>query len=714
MPRWNGGVIGAANNPTLTTATGIWSLSEVTKAVRAGLWPLFNAGADPYFNLTTLLLSGDGTNGAQNNTFLDSSTNAFTITRNGNTTQGTFTPFSQTGWSNYFPGIGDYLTVPATSNLEFGSGDFTIEFWWYPTSTGRQFLYHGSIGTDWSIGIDYSSNSSNQRMGVWASSNGSSWDIFNADAGGNGITSAVVPQQQWNHFAWTRSGNIWRAFLNGVQVWTGTSSATIVNRSGSAKGIGTWYAGNNQLSGAHLTNFRIVKGTAVYTSNFTVPTAPLTAIANTQLLTCQSNRFMDNSTNNFTITRNGNVSVQAFSPFAPAGAYSTSTVGGSGYFDGSGDYLTGPTNTATAFNLTGNFTIECFAYFNSVSTAYAGLASWADSSGWNGWQFLNNAGTITFEFLTGSAAAGTVTSSTAVTTGQWYHIAAVRSSSTITLYLNGVSVGTSTYSSSQTSSSSFIKVGADRGATALTTGYISNLRVVNGTAVYTTAFTPPTAPLTAIANTQLLLSGTNGGITDATAKNNLETVGNAQISTTQSKFGGSSMYFDGTGDYLISRSSPTLAFGSGDFTIESWVYVSAHTNADGVVCANWTGTWSANNWSLHSDHGSANEKFSFWAYNYSTSAPILTSTTTVATGTWYHVAVTRNGNSWRLFINGTQEGSTVTSSAALDNGASWPVYISGALSNQVLNGYIDDLRITKGYARYTANFTAPTAPFNGF
>ena len=69
---------------------------------------------DPYFEYTTLLLPGNGTNGAQNNTFLDSSTNNFTITRNGNTTQGTFSPFSQTGWGNYFDGTGDYLT--ATNN----------------------------------------------------------------------------------------------------------------------------------------------------------------------------------------------------------------------------------------------------------------------------------------------------------------------------------------------------------------------------------------------------------------------------------------------------------------------------------------------------------------------------------------------------------------------------------------------------------------------
>jgi len=98
--RYPGGFIRAAA-PTVNTgsAVGVWANSQILPYRAAGTWPVY-VDSDPYFNYTTLLLPGNGTNGAQNNTFVDSSTNAFTITRNGNTTQGTFSPFSQTGWSN--------------------------------------------------------------------------------------------------------------------------------------------------------------------------------------------------------------------------------------------------------------------------------------------------------------------------------------------------------------------------------------------------------------------------------------------------------------------------------------------------------------------------------------------------------------------------------------------------------------------------------------
>jgi hypothetical protein len=106
---------------------------------------------DPYFNLTTLLLNTTATNGAQNNTFIDSSTNNYTITRNGNTTQGTYTPFSQAAgyWSNYFDGTAStYLSFPSNTAFAWGTGAYTVEGWIYQTARStNETLFFTSAGS---------------------------------------------------------------------------------------------------------------------------------------------------------------------------------------------------------------------------------------------------------------------------------------------------------------------------------------------------------------------------------------------------------------------------------------------------------------------------------------------------------------------------------------------------------------------------------------
>jgi len=168
-----------------------------------------------------------------------------------------------------------YLLTKPNESLEFGSGDFTIEFWWYPTSTSRQALYHGSFGADWSIGIDYSGVSTNQKIGIWASSNGSSWNLLNADAGGNAIGTTTVTQNAWNHIAYVRSGTTWMLFVNGNRDLNLTGiSGSIVSRSTYQKGIGVWWntTAMAEASG-YIDDLRITKGIARYTANFTPQTS---------------------------------------------------------------------------------------------------------------------------------------------------------------------------------------------------------------------------------------------------------------------------------------------------------------------------------------------------------------------------------------------------------------------------------------------------------
>jgi hypothetical protein len=231
---------------------------------------------------------------------------------------------------------------------------------------------------------------------------------------------------------------------------------------------------------------------------------------------------------------------------------------------------------------------------------------------------------------------------------------------------------------------------------------MSDVRLVVGTAVYTTAFTPPTSPLTAIANTQLLCNFTNAAIFDSAAKNDLETVGNAQIDTTTKKFGTGSLEFDGTGDWLLLPDNPDLQLGTGNLTVEFWVYLAtgdAGSNR-GLVSKGTAST----GWSVSLN---TTQKVVF---SYASST--ITSSGAITLDAWNHIAVVREGtgsNQTKIYIGGTNDG---TGTVSTDFNQTNSMYIgANRAAGDPMKGFIDDLRITKGVARYTANFTPPTRPF---
>ena len=650
--------------------------------------------SDTYFNLVSLLLPGNGTNGAQNNTFVDSSTNAFTITRAGNTTQGTFSPFSQTGWSGYFDGNGDYLSAAGNTAFAMSTGDFTVEVWVYPVT----------ISTYMPLVTQFPALTTGLGYYFFAINGSRNIDLYYDGQTYATLTSATVTMNEWNHVAIVRSGSTITGYINGSVAGTITysdvfgSSSTALEIGGSTRAGGNWWAN------AFISNVRLVKGTAVYTSAFTPSTTPLTAISGTSLLTCQSNRFVDNSANAFAITVNDNTAVQAFAPFDPTAAYSTTTVGGSGYFDGTGDYLATPSNAAFTFG-TGDLTLECWIYQTVTSSGSYQVIFSDDVYGSTGGYTLysyNNALNLWRGGGEIIAPAGTIT------LNAWNHVAWTRSGSSNRLFINGNQVGATTTDSTNYTGS-LINIGASQVATFLFFGYISNARALKGTALYTANFTVPTAPLTAIANTSLLLNYTNGGITDAAAKNVLETVGGAAISTAQSKFGGSSIYLDGTGDYLTFPSSQGFAMGTGDFTFEGWVYATGSDAADATgIFQQGTSlfpTSASNSLAVAIRPVSATIRWHTYAKNTSQD-----STATVSLNTWYHFAFVRNGTTTTLYIDGSSV-ITVTSDNTDYTGTFLGVGSIYGTVNTNWEGYIDDLRITKGYARYTANFTAPTQAF---
>ena len=221
-------------------------------------------------------------------------------------------PFSGAGGAQGRGTTSDYLQVSSSGHSDFSlDGDFTVEWWHYRavTSVNNGFM--------WTIG---DSNTSTGLELYWGTS-GTQLNLFTN--GGSNITSATAATG-WHHYAVVRSGSTITVYYDGTSVDTLSSSTTF---SGNVT-IGGEYYGGNITGGMHgpMSQFRLVKGTAVYTSNFTAPTTALTAITNTKILTLQGDTITDASgtskviqvfgnVNTDNITARGDVEGSTFNPF---------------------------------------------------------------------------------------------------------------------------------------------------------------------------------------------------------------------------------------------------------------------------------------------------------------------------------------------------------------------------------------------------------------
>ena len=302
--------------------------------------------------------------------------------------------------------------------------------------------------------------------------------------------------------------------------------------------------------------------------------------------------------------------------------------------------------------------------------------------------------------------------------GTWYHIAVCRSSGTTKMFIDGTEVASATDTYSYVQGNTRLFIGAYFLDNQGFDGHIDEFRVSN-TARYTSGFTPSTTPFVNDDDTLLLMhmDGTDAstyfeddnGVGRAAV--GVSAVATAQVDTAQSYFGGSSAIFNPSSlDHLLIDDISGSNNLDTNWTFECWY---RPTNRTGtvypVILANHTTSWGSGDWGFFDRHNDASTKFAFFINAYSSGSPALESTTVVSNGTWYHLAVVKEGNDYELFVDGTSE-DTLTTAAAIATNRDLRIGSSGNATTKTVNGHIDEVRISDT-ARYTANFTRPTAPF---
>lgn len=661
-----------------------------------GLWVLDQP--DPVPEPTKLLLHFDGANGVQNKP----------ATAVGNAQVDT-AQFRFGTSSLLFDGTGDYFTFADSADWDFGSGNFTIDCWVRfnnkATNANATFVSQYTDPSQHAFSFDYQNTPSELLRFVYST-------------GGTTNTNLTVAwspnNNQWYHVAVVRSGANLYFFVDGMQVGATQNIGTdTIFNSTSTLALGGLSSASNYLNG-WLDEVRISKGIARWTANFTPAGRPYDTDANTVLLVHGENTdalqvIHDSSAVNDAATQkgsatNGNAAITtAQSKFG----------GSSAVFDGTTDYLIFPASANPDFDFgAGDFTLECWVRFNSVAAGGAVImARRPNGSSFSPFLIYRNGALLLFYASSNNTSwdivSGAQFTATA-TTGVWYHLAVVRSGTQFMGFLDGQLKFSFTSSASLTANGVQMVIGADTDGTESFNGWIDEVRVSKGLARWTGNFTPPDAPYASDGNTTALLhmDGTDASTTFTDVLGHTFTaVGNAQIDTAQTKFGVSSALFDGTGDAITSPTSADWDFGSGDFSVECWYRTNSIAITTLIIGRRNPGAWGA--WVIHQE----NNLVRLYASSNGTSWDIASAQSlgTIAAGTWYHIAVTRQGTIFRGYLNGVL-GLLFSSSAILVNTAA-PLLIGGESNGTMsCNGWIDEVRISKGISRW-GNFILPTAAY---
>ncbi len=644
-------------------------------------------------------------------------------------------PFGDGKSAMFFDGSDDKLTIPDSDDWDIGSGNYTVEFWLYDISIADGEGFIGNQDVNGYNGWLIRRASGELNFNQW----GSSSQEVNVSSSGAGIGTSKT----WRHIAFVRNGNFYKLYIDGRENGSVEDlSPTTLTSSGSALQIGKHFAEGN-YSNCYIDEIRIVKGTAVYTSDFTVPTSRLTAIDDTKLL-IHSDKEDDASSDKRPVTATGAIQKTDQSKWG----------GSSWYSSGVTNVLDIPFPEIG----TGDFTIDFWAYPQSppgtdsdqvlldtrIGSSTGWFVSWHKTN--NTWRLFNFDGSSTDDHTFDSNGNGVTTA-----VDGWDHVAIQRSSGTIRLWVNG------TQASDTDSHTNALKTGTDKtikifGVSGNNNahnwkGYLDELRI-SSVARYssTTSITVPTGAYTSDSNTLLLLHGDGAKFTDSTTTHTITPTGSYHSQghggiapamtwpTSKKATGSAGVYFDGSQDHLLlfddvttNKNDIVTAWCTGSWSLDCWLYMTAYpadsngftilSTTDGVTYGTDIGYYNAT---------SGGTGYWGWIAGSAFSPQTDQTTDTPALNTWMHLLLVLSWSgttmSMKVYKDGKYLGSQSYASGSSNTNFNdyddldymtigGNAYYSGgggswsAANGKNWNGYIDNYRFSTGDV--TADSTDP-------
>lgn len=633
---------------------------------------------------TKLLLLGDESVGAT--TFVDSETTPKTLTTFGNTILQSITAESNKtklllhfdtpataplAPAIRFDGTGDSLTVPVSTDWRLGTGDFTLEGWFRFNTVASSFL------------IDVGGGLSDGGVYLVLASAGTALETVIA---GTTITSSpsISPiANRWYHFAVTRHNGQVRFFSDGNQLGNSTANTGIILPTVNGAQIGkAYHSSASQLNGWSK-NVRISR-VARYVASFTPSQDGFISDSDTLLLVKGDENngatsFVDSSSFARTITTIGDTKISyeedhRSNVFKDSSITDDTALTSAIRFDGSGAEALTLADHAD-WDFPADFTIEAWIRVVSFSP--------------NQFCIVDRNNSLSYSLVMSSSQLAFYVSNALVSQysfvpilNRWYHVALSRSGTIIKLFLDGEQVDSDTYNTA-ISFADVLNVGNIANGSQPSNGWIRNLRISNS-ARYTTSFVPSpvSTNLTDDANTKLLITGSITG-------------GNGQSKAIR---------FDGTGDYLSLADHADWDFGTGDFTIEFWARM--NTVVTNGMFIDVGGQTAAGNIGVRINVGNASQLQ--WRFNLNTER---NDAFTWVANRWYHIAISRASGTARSFIDGALIGSYADTTNITGGTAGTRIGFDFNLGFVNLNGWMKNIRITNGLARYTAAFTPSEAAF---